>query len=420
MFRTLPGVAPRIAQRKVRWGIFEWNPSVPVNADVSVYRAEMALVEQYRPSLLAPSWWQWQGADFPIENTGFEIALKELVDRIKVIPLTLSRTTLAAASTADGRSRTPAQTVRVGGAPGETPPWSIAGASPFLDVAVTADGRGIIVTPKAQAYAPGTTTGSVIVSSTDPGYAPATLTVTLNVTSFGASAAPIGSFDTPLQDTVVAGEVGITGWAVDDIGIAGVDVYRAPLAGEGRAANGLVPIGTATLVSGARPDVQAAYPTRPLSEQAGWGYMLLTNMLPNQGNGTFTLYAVARDVDGHSVILDSRRIVCRNSTSVLPFGTIDTPGQGATVSGTIVNFGWALSGNLIPTDGSTIGVYIDSVFVGHPTYNQVRSDIATLFPNYPNTTAGNGAIGFFPIDTTAYANGVHTIAWLVVERVIPN
>ena len=43
-------------------------------------------------------------------------------------------------------------------------------------------------------------------------------------------------------------------------------------------------------MAGARSDVQAAYPTRPMSEKAGWGYMLLTNMLPGGGNGTFTLH----------------------------------------------------------------------------------------------------------------------------------
>jgi hypothetical protein len=115
------------------------------------------------------------------------------------------------------------------------------------------------------------------------------------------------------------------------------------------------------------------------------------------------------------VVLGSRTINAQNSGSSLPFGTIDTPLQGETVSGTILNFGWALTPAPaeIPIDGSTIGVYIDNVFVGRPTYNQVRSDIATLFPNYPNTSNGRGAVGFFQIDTTQYSNGVHTIAWVV-------
>ena len=410
VFRTLNGVAPLIAQRRTRWGIFEWSPAVPSSPSLDVYRAEMDLIVQYRPSVLAP--FAWGTPDYPIQDTAFETALKELVARLNVIPLTLSRSTLFAAATTDGSSRTPAQTVRVSGAPGETPPWMISSSSDFLDAVPAADGRSFTVAPKARPYAPGPHTGTVTISSGDPGYSPVTLTVTLNVSPPGTTGSPSGSFDTPNNGAVVSGEVGVTGWAVDDMGVTGVDIYRSPMTGEPTAANGLVFLGSATLVPGARPDVLAAFPDRPLAEQAGWGYMLLTNMLPNQGNGLFVLHAVARDVEGHQMTLGSRTINCQNAGATLPFGTLDTPGQGQTVSGTIVNFGWALSSSLIPMDGSTIFVYIDGSFVGHPTYNQFRSDIALLFPGYPNT---NGAIGFLTIDTTQYANGVHTIAWVVTD-----
>jgi hypothetical protein len=82
---------------------------------------------------------------------------------------------------------------------------------------------------------------------------------------------------------------------------------------------------------------------------------------------------------------------------------------------TFVNFGWALTQNpyMIPIDGSTITVILDGVPMGHPTYNQYRSDVATLFPGLANS---NGAIGFFYIDTTTLANGVHTISWNVFDN----
>ena len=41
-----------------------------------------------------------------------------------------------------------------------------------------------------------------------------------------------------------------------------------------------------------------------------------------------------------------------------------------------------------------------------------RADIQTLFPGYTNS---NGAIGYFPIDTTTLSNGVHTIFWIVTD-----
>jgi hypothetical protein len=221
---------------------------------------------------------------------------------------------------------------------------------------------------------------------------------------------PFGSFDTPALGAVVAGEVGVTGWALDDSGVTGVDIYRAPLAGEPVQPNGLVFIGAATQVTGARPDIVGAYPSYPGVQRAGWGYMLLSNMLPNQGNGTFTLYAYVRTTDGANSLLGQKTITGANAASPAPFGTIDTPRQGETVSGTMTNFGWVLAPqpNAIPIDGSTISVYIDNVFRGHPTYNQFRGDISTLFPGYANS---GGAVGYFIFDTTTLANGVHTIAW---------
>ena len=409
--RTLAGAAPVIAARRVRWGIFEWNPSVAPSANIDIYRQEMALVEQYRPSLLAPFVWNTPaGLEYHVEGTGFETALKELVTRLNNVPLTLSRASMDIGATTTGAA-TPPQIVRVTGAPGETPAWSIASAPDYLDVVPAADGRTFAVSLKPGTYFAGTVAGAVVVSPSEPGYAPATLNVTLRVTLPSMSAAPQGAVDSPADDTIAAGEVPITGWAMDDIGLARVRVYRQPVTGE----SGLVFIGDATFVPGARPDVQAFFPQQPQNDQAGWGYMLLTNFLPNGGNGTFTLSIVADDVDGHSVVIAQRRIVCQNFQATVPFGTIDTPAQGATVSGTILNFGWALTPQtkMIPLDGSTIDVVIDGVVVGHPQYGFARADIQALFPGYANTDT---AVGAFVLDTTTLSNGVHTIAWIVRDN----
>ena len=226
------------------------------------------------------------------------------------------------------------------------------------------------------------------------------------------STVPIGSIDTPPPSATVAGEVACTGWAVDDSGIAEVRIYRSPLTGEPTDASGLVFLGTATSIAGARPDIVAAFPSYPDVSSAGWGFMILSNMLPNAGNGTFTLHTMVRSRSGETTVIGSRVIVANNAASVLPFGTIDTPGQGATVSGLVTNFGWALTPQpkAIPVDGSTIDVYIDGVMVGHPSYNHLRSDIAALFPGYANS---NGAIGFYQFDSNGLSNGLHTIAWVV-------
>jgi hypothetical protein len=140
---------------------------------------------------------------------------------------------------------------------------------------------------------------------------------------------------------------------------------------------------------------------------------LLTN-LPGGGNGTFRVHAIAEDLEGHQVVLGSRTFTASNSTATRPFGTIDTPGQGETVSGVIVNFGWVLTPPpaSIPIDGSTITVFIDGIPVGQPFYNNSRADIAALFPGYANS---NGAVGFLIIDTTTLTNGIHRIEWGVTD-----
>jgi len=185
--------------------------------------------------------------------------------------------------------------------------------------------------------------------------------------------------------------------------------------------NGLVYIGDAVFVAGARPDVAAQYPSLPLSNRAGWGYLLLTSGLPNSGgspgpgNGVYKLHAFAHGTTNVILDLGTKTITVDNAHATKPFGTLDTPGQGATASGTqFVNFGWALTQNphCIPTNGSTITVTVDGVTLGNPVYNQMRADVAAAFPGRCNTS---GAGGYYIFDTTRYQNGQHTIGWVVYD-----
>jgi len=58
-------------------------------------------------------------------------------------------------------------------------------------------------------------------------------------------------------------------------------------------------------------------------------------------------------------------------------------------------------------------VLVDGVVVGHPTYNNPRSDIASAFPGYANS---QGPIAFFILDTTTLTNGMHSISWVVTDN----
>lgn len=245
---------------------------------------------------------------------------------------------------------------------------------------------------------------------------------TLSVIQAGTDTKPpFGVVDTPTKGSAgLAGAINFTGWSLSPITISTLSLWREPVNNETGSSNGLIFLGTAPFVPAVRPDVATAYPGYP-NNNWGWGAQVLTNYLPGTnglplGNGTYKLHAIAADPQGQSTDLSGPvTISVNNAASVLPFGTIDTPGQGDTVSGTnYINFGWVVTPqpNIVPIDGSTITVRIDGVAVGHPTYNQLRSDIATLFPGLRNS---NGAVGYFPINTTLLTNGIHNIDWVLTD-----
>ncbi len=323
--------------------------------------------------------------------------------------ISLSRTPLYFGANTSGTT-TGEQTFFIGNKGGSTLNWTLTAGASWLNCSSTSgtNNSKVTVSVDASGLSKGTYNGTITVSAPHASNSPQIVNITLVVYDGTTTGVPFGYFDTPRVGTTVYGSIPVTGWALDDIEVERVKIYRE----EGK---GLVYIGDAVFVEGARPDVELAYPTYPKSYQAGWGYMMLTNFLPNGGNGTFVIHAIAEDKEGNKVTLGKKTIICDNAHAVKPFGAIDTPAQGGTASGaSYVNFGWVLTPqpNTIPTDGSTINVWIDGVNIGNPVYNNYRADIAVLFPGYANS---NGAVGYFYIDTTQYENGVHTIQWTALD-----
>jgi len=308
---------------------------------------------------------------------------------------------------ASGGKITSPQKISVSNSGTGTLNWSASDNRAWLSVSPNSGSNSgvITVTASSSGLSAGTYTGTVTVSSSNASNSPQTVSVTLKVYKSGATDKPFGDFATPEHGSTVRSSIPVTGWVLDDIEVVSLKIY-----------NGSNYVGDGVFVEGPRPDVEQAYPTYPKSYEAGWGYMLLTNFLPNGGNGKYTLYAKATDAEGHTVTLGSKTITVDNAHAVKPFGAIDTPGQGGTASGRdFTNWGWALTPqpNKIPTNGSTIKVYVDGTLLGNPTYNLYRKDIATLFPGYANS---NGAAGNFTLDTTAYENGIHTIQWTAKDN----
>jgi hypothetical protein len=240
----------------------------------------------------------------------------------------------------------------------------------------------------------------------------ASAAVQLTVSASHILSLPFGAIDTPINSINANSDVPITGWVLDDIEVTAVKIYRAPLQHEG---SDHIYLGDAVLLDGARPDMEVNYPDLPLNYRAGWGYLLKTNSLPNQGSGTFTLYAKAEDKEGNIVTLGSKTINIDNANGIKPFGAIDILEKVETDEGSnLMNEGWTLTPQpyTIPFDGSSITVRVDGLPTGNPVYNQYNKEIAALFPGYNNK---DGAGGSFVLDTTALSHGVHALAWVVED-----
>jgi hypothetical protein len=64
--------------------------------------------------------------------------------------------------------------------------------------------------------------------------------------------------------------------------------------------------------------VEAVFPEFPHAGRAGWGYLLLPNMLPDRGNGVFTIQAIAEDAEGNaSEGIGSRYFTVANRASLV-------------------------------------------------------------------------------------------------------
>ncbi len=323
--------------------------------------------------------------------------------------ITLNRTQLNFGYVIGGSTPSP-QTFRISNSGGGMLNWTVISWINRISVSpVSGIGSGIVnVLMDPVGLNAGDFTGEVEVIGDYASNSPQVVNIHLTVKKSSDNLPPFGELSTPKNNSTVSSSVPVTGWALDDVGVESVKIYRED-------GNNLVYVGDASFIEGARPDVVTTHPGYPNNYKAGWGYMVLTYFLPNGGNGTFTLHAKARDLGGKETTLGTATIICDNANAKKPFGAIDTPTQGGTASGSSYrNQGWVLTPqpNKIPEDGSTINVYIDGVYVGNPVYNIYRADIAELFPGYANS---NGALGYFDFDTTIYENGVHTIFWIVED-----
>ncbi len=344
--------------------------------------------------------------------------------------LTLDKTALRFAAVTTGAafvSQTAAQVVRLTQSGAGMVTWTAVPNQPWMQVSpMSGSGSadlsiGVVSVPGLSVGSPAA--GAIALTVTGASNTPGPITVVLDLLQSETSATPFGVVDTPLDHTTgVTGAIPFTGWALDDVEVTRVMVCRAAVTGEvapvdpncGGAAQ--IFVGFAVLLDGARPDVAAAYPTYPMHTRGGWGFMVLTNTLPSQGNGTYLFYLHAQDRDGHTTLLGTRTMTCANASATKPFGAIDTPTQGGVASenGYAV-YGWVLSrlARADPPGGGTVTVQVNGVAVGSPGGWAARPDLSAVFPGYPGIDT---ALGVYGLNTQAYPNGVHTIQWTVTDN----
>jgi PKD repeat protein len=270
----------------------------------------------------------------------------------------------------------------------------------------------ICVRVDPEGLSPGEYPGALVITAPNAAVSPRYVNVILNV--YDQDYAPIGAMDTPTEGSVVSGNVPLSGWALDDIQVAGVAIKRSAHADdvvENIGPDGLVYLGEAVFCEDVRQDIPNVYPDYPRTHLAGWGYVLPSYQLPNKGNGSFTIHAIATDSKGQTASLGSRTIIANNAARIQPFGSIDTPQSGEEISGDeYTTQAWVLTPppKSVPADGNSIWVWLDGERLGNAAYGQYREDIAALFPGYNNALGAGASFSFSP---RQLQSGIHSLIW---------
>jgi uncharacterized delta-60 repeat protein len=323
---------------------------------------------------------------------------------------------------------TPPQNVRLAQTGAGVVSWTAKSNQPWLLISPgsgTVPGGFKVTASVEDGLPPGNSaSGTITVTLTGASATSIAVAVTLTIVSGNDSPPPIGTVDTPVEGSVLAGSVAVTGWSLDNIGVKRVEIWRDLQPGEptptfsspGDPRNGQIFIANATFVDGARPDVEGLYVSMPFAYRAGWGYLMLTWGLYNSGNGVYKLYAYSFDLEDHITTLGAKSVTFSNNAATKPFGSVDTPGIGGD-AGTSPNFGWALTPKVNGTatckiQSNGVQVSIDSGPLQPVVYGDARSDLAGAFPGFSNSAAAGG---HFLFDWSTLTNGPHTIGWLVTD-----
>jgi N-acetylmuramoyl-L-alanine amidase len=233
---------------------------------------------------------------------------------------------------------------------------------------------------------------TITVSATDSGGIPEVGSSAVPITV--ANVPPSVYIDSPAPGAVLSGSVAVTGWALDNATAIGSAISSVKVKVDG------VEVGTATYGT-SRPDVCSAYAGRPGCPNVGFTYALNTATL---SPGTHLLAVSATDSDTNP---DSGTWSISFQVAPLPNVRIDSPADGATVSGPVAIAGWAIDNtSAAGTAISSVRVLVDGATVGTATYGISRPDVCSAYPARPSCPN----VGFaYQLDTAPLSPGKHKI-----------
>ncbi len=122
------------------------------------------------------------------------------------------------------------------------------------------------------------------------------------------------------------------------------------------------------------------------------------------------MYVRITDVSGCSYFLTPRAVTIDNTLNQPPFGGVDfpQPDSGVSANGILEVAGWALDDRKV----DHVDVFVDGLIERQAVTGIYRADVAANYPDNPQAIVAGFILN---IDSTRYANGVHTVTVKAVD-----
>jgi sugar lactone lactonase YvrE len=234
---------------------------------------------------------------------------------------------------------------------------------------------------------PANAQAALVITDSTPG---SPHSVAISGTATGMSQALI-LVDAPAPNATLSGTTQISGWVISDTDqITSISI--AVDGGPSMSGN----------YGAARPDVCAVFPSRAGCPNVGWAARLVTTQL---SDGQHQLRVTAVSAAGNTTVsvpfnVSNLSTPAASLTRIM----VDQPGSSSpAVAGQVLFYGWAIDDQ---SSIQAVNLAVDGVLLVQASYGGSRPDVCAVFKN----RSGCPNVGWSaPVDTTALANGTHTL-----------